>query len=84
MKITLRRKLYIYLRMKFCKLTKRSYFDNYTVIYKYKNKISYFNHGVGISKKDAINKVRTIIKYSDFLNGVNEKDIEIIAIKEEV
>ena len=39
MKNTLRRRIYIYLHMKFCELTGKKMIKEYTAVYKYKNKI---------------------------------------------
>ena len=85
MKNTLRRRIYIYLHMKFCELTGKKMIKEYTAVYKYKNKIGYFINATGFNKKDCIEKVRTIVFYSGFFNGIKDKrDMQVIVIENEV
>ena len=85
MKNTLRRRIYIYLHMKFCELTGKKMIKEYTAIYKYKNKIGYFINATVFNKKDCIEKVRTIVFYSGFFNGIKDKrDMQVIVIENEV
>ena len=76
------KKVYIYIHMKICKLTGKKMIKEYLAIYKYKNKIGYFINATGFNKKDAKEKVRTIVYHSDFFNGIkNKKEIEVILIE---
>lgn len=85
MKNTLRRRIYIYLHMKLCELTGKKMIKEYTAVYKYKNKIGYFINATGFNKKDCIEKVRTIVFYSGFFNGIKDKrDMQVIVIENEV
>lgn len=71
--------------MKFCELTGKKMIKEYTAVYKYKNKIGYFINATGFNKKDCIEKVRTIVFYSDFFNGIKDKrDMQVIVIENEV
>lgn len=82
MKLSKFKKLYIYLHMKYCELTKRKMIREYIAIYKYKNKIGYFVNATGLNKLDAKEKVRTIVYHSGFFNGIKKKkDIEVILIE---
>ena len=84
MKNTLRRRIYIYLHMKFCELTGKKMIKEYTAIYKYKNKIGYFINATGFNKKDCIEKVRDVVFNSGFFDEIkNKKDIQVIVIENE-
>ena len=85
MKINIVKKLYLYLHMKICKILNINFIKEYTTVFKYKNKVGYFNHVPALNKRDARKKVRNIIIYSNFFNEVinNKNDIKIIVIKED-
>ena len=52
---------------------------------KYKNKIGYFINATGFNKKDCIEKVRKIVFYSGFFNGIKDKrDMQVIVIENEI
>lgn len=70
--------------MKYCHITDKKMLKHYITIYKYKNKVGYFKHVIGLNKKDAIEKVRILIYNSDFFNEIkNINDIQVIAIESE-
>lgn len=76
------RKTYIYLYMKYCKLFHKKFMREYTAIFKYGNKIDYFINATGFNKRDCIEKVRDIVYYSDFFDGIKDKkDIQVIVIE---
>lgn len=76
------REAYIYLYMKYCKLFHKKIMREYTAIFKYGNKIDYFINATGFNKRDCIEKVRDIVYYSDFFDGVKDKkDIQVIVIE---
>ena len=84
MKIGRLKKIYIYLHMKYCKITGRKMIKEYTAFYKYKNKVGYFINATGFNKRDCIDKVRTIVFHSDFFDGLKDKkDIQVIVIENE-
>ena len=84
MKIGRLRKIYIYLHMKFCKITGRKVIKEYTAFYKYKNKVGYFINATGFNKRDCIDKVRTVVFHSNFFDGLKDKkDIQVIVIENE-
>ena len=84
MKICIIKKIYIYLHMKYCKLRHKKFLKNYIVVFKYKNKIGYFNDAIGLNKKDVIEKTRVLVYHSGFFNGLkNMKKIQVIAIERE-
>lgn len=84
MKIRKIKKLCIYLHMKYCELTHKKFLRNYIVVFKYKNKISYFTDAVGFSKRDVIDKTRMVAFHSGFFNGFKDmKKIQVIAIESE-
>ena len=84
MRISILKKMYIYLKMKYCDITGKKMLKEYITVYKYKNKVGYFVGVSGLNKKDVIDKVRTIVYYSDFFNGIkNKKDIQVIVIERE-
>ena len=81
MKIGRLKKIYIYLHMKYCKITGRKMIKEYTAFYKYKNKVGYFINATGFNKRDCIDKVRTIVFHSNFFDGLKDKkDIQVIVI----
>ena len=84
MKISIIKKLYIYLHMKYCELTHQKFLKSYIVIFKYKNKIGYYTDVIGLNKKDAIGKTRMVVYHSGFFNGLKDmKKIQVIAIERE-
>lgn len=84
MKIGRLKKNYIYLHMKYCKITGRKMIKEYTAFYKYKNKVGYFINATGFNKRDCIDKVRTIVFHSNFFDGLKDKkDIQVIVIENE-
>ena len=84
MRISIWKKMYIYLKMKYCDITGKKMYKHYTTIFKYKNKVGYFKNVLGLNRKDVIEKVRTIIYYSDFFNEIkNINDIQVIVIESE-
>ena len=84
MKVSLMKKIYIYLHMKYCKLRHKKFLKNYIVVFKYKNKIGYFTDAIGLNKKDVIEKTRVLVYHSGFFNGLkNMKKIQVIAIERE-
>lgn len=84
MRISILKKMHIYLKMKYCDITGKKMLKEYITVYKYKNKVGYFVGVPGLNKKDVIDKVRTIVYYSDFFYGIkNKKDIQVIVIERE-
>lgn len=82
MKINRFKKIYLYLHMKLCDITGKKFIKEYIAIYKYKNKIGYFINATGINKRDAKEKVRTIVYHSDFFDDLkSKKEIEVILIE---
>ena len=85
MKIGRLKKIYIYLHYKYCKIFNKKMIKEYTVVYKYKNKVGYFINATGFNKRDCKDKVRTIVFHSNFFNGIkNKNDIQVIVIENEV
>ena len=85
MKIKLINRIYLRLYIKYCEITHKKFLKRYIAVYKYQNKIGYFTDAIGISKRDCIEKVRTIVYHSGFFDGVrNKKDIQVIVIENEV
>lgn len=82
MKMNLIRKLYLNIRLKYCDIFNKDFYNKYTTIYKYKNTVGYYKHVLAISKKEAKKIVRKLLYSSDFFDASNCKDIEVIVIKE--
>lgn len=84
MKIGILNKLYINLKMTYCDITGKKMLKDYITIFMYKNKVGYYVGVPALNKRDVIDKVRTIVFYSDFFDGIkNKKDIQVIAIESE-
>ena len=84
MKVSLMKRIYIYLHMKYCDLRHKKFLKSYIVVFKYKNKIGYFTDAIGLNKKDVIEKTRVLVYHSGFFNGLkNMKKIQVIAIERE-
>lgn len=78
------RKIYIFLHYKWCSLLQKNVLTEYITVFKYRNNVGYFINVPAFNKKDAIRKVREIVKYSDFFYGqkINKlNEIQVIVIK---
>ena len=84
MKKSLFKRIYIYLHMKICNITKQKFLKNYIVVFKYNNKIGYFTDAIGLNKKDVIEKTRVLVYNSSFFDDLeDQKKIQVIAIESE-
>ena len=84
MKKSLFKRIYIYLHMKICNITKQKFLKNYIVVFKYNNKIGYFTDAIGLNKKDVIKKTRVLVYNSSFFDDLEDhKKIQVIAIERE-
>lgn len=84
MKKSLFKRIYIYLHMKICNITKQKFLKNYIVVFKHNNKIGYFTDAIGLNKKDVIEKTRVLVYNSSFFDDLeDQKKIQVIAIESE-